>query len=67
MALKIVKGSLYEMIKESLKETGGNCPCIPKHLWSKDTICICKDFKRQKDPGPCHCGMYEKIEPEETI
>jgi len=64
MSLKIVKGSLYEMIKQSLKETGGQCPCVVPAHWNKDTICMCKEFKKQKESGPCHCGMWEKIEME---
>lgn len=67
MSLKIVKGPLYEMTKESLKDTGGHCPCVMKSLWNKDTICMCKEFKKQKTPGLCHCQMWEKVETEEEI
>jgi len=60
--LKIVPSEQYLEIKEALKNTGGNCPCVPSFLWGKDTICPCKEFRKQKTTGPCHCGMYEKIE-----
>lgn len=62
--LKIIKSEMYDMIKKSLKETGGQCPCVPSYLWNKDTVCMCKEFKKQKEPGQCHCGMYEKVEVE---
>lgn len=37
----------------------GYCPCaVFKNM---DTKCMCKEFREQKEPGPCHCGRYEKI------
>lgn len=59
--MKIIKSDKYEEIKESLKRTGGYCPCVPKYAWSEDTKCMCKDFKEQQTEGKCHCGMFEKV------
>lgn len=50
-----------KMIRESLKKTGGQCPCVPSYAWTEDTKCMCKAFKEQDAPGPCHCGLYKKI------
>ena len=45
-------------IREALKENDGYCPCTIHK--SSDTLCMCKDFKEQSTPGPCHCGLYVK-------
>lgn len=45
-------------IREALKENDGYCPCAIHK--SSDTLCMCKDFKEQSTPGPCHCGLYVK-------
>lgn len=38
----------------------GYCPCL---LWrDPDTKCMCKAFREQTEPGPCHCGRFEKVE-----
>lgn len=44
-------------IKKALKENDGYCPCRLNH--TKDTKCMCKDFREQKE-GICHCGLYVK-------
>lgn len=41
-------------------ENDGYCPCMVEK--TPDTKCMCKDFREQKEPGPCHCGRYEKYE-----
>lgn len=38
----------------------GYCPCMVEK--TPDTKCMCKEFREQKEPGPCHCGRYEKYE-----
>ena len=38
----------------------GYCPCMVQK--TPDTKCMCKEFRDQKTPGPCHCGRYEKYE-----
>lgn len=41
-------------------ENDGYCPCA---IWREpDTLCMCKDFREQEEPGPCHCGRFEKVE-----
>lgn len=48
--------------KAAVDENDGYCPCA---IWkTPDTKCMCKDFREQKEPGPCHCGRYEKVEEE---
>lgn len=63
--LKIIKSSNYDEIKESLKNTDGNCPCLPRYVWNEDTKCICKEFREQQTIGNCHCLAFQKILVEE--
>lgn len=49
---------LVRDIREKLKGNGGYCPC--KLIKNEDTKCMCKEFKEQKEDGPCHCGLYKK-------
>ena len=53
---------IAELVKQGLKETGGNCPCRREH--TEDTKCMCKEFRDQiADPnfeGFCHCQLYYK-------
>ena len=66
--LKVRQSNDKELVKtvnEALKknkELYGEqyCPCAIKH--NKDTICPCKKFRDQTEPGPCHCGKFEKYE-----
>ena len=46
-----------EQILKALKENSNYCPC--KIEKTKDTKCMCKEFREQKD-GWCHCGLYYK-------
>lgn len=39
------------------------CPCSLEH--TDDTVCMCKEFREQTEPGFCHCGKYEKYYPNE--
>ena len=51
---------IVKTVKEGLEAKGGYCPCrVGK---SEDIKCMCKEFRDQKEPGPCHCGRYEKYE-----
>ena len=45
-------------VKKQLKSNSGYCPC--KLEKTKDTKCMCKEFRDQKS-GMCHCGLYIKI------
>ena len=47
------------MIRKQLKENGGYCPCAFDQ--NDDTICQCKDFRDQDEPGECLCGRYAKV------
>lgn len=60
MKIKVSEDTvLVNNIRNLLKENGGYCPCSV--LKSEDTKCMCKEFREQQTPGPCHCGLYEKI------
>ena len=58
---KPYEGSKFEEIKQSLKLTNGQCPCVPKYAWSEDTKCMCKEFREQNHEGECHCGAFKKV------
>lgn len=45
-------------VKKKVKDNGGYCPC--RLIKSKDTKCMCKEFREQED-GMCHCGLYIKV------
>lgn len=47
-------------IRSKLRENDGYCPCRLKR--TEDTKCICKEFLEQETEGPCHCGLYIKVE-----
>lgn len=55
---------LVELIRSRLKENNGYCPCALEK--TDDTKCMCKEF-RDKTEGYCHCGLYIKINLEETF
>lgn len=50
---------LVTAIRQGLKDNDGYCPCAIQK--TEDTKCMCKEFREQKS-GPCHCGLYIKIE-----
>lgn len=59
--LKVVVSSDTEKvnaIRKALKENDGYCPCELQR--TPDTKCMCKAFREQTTPGPCHCGLYVK-------
>lgn len=54
---------LVDTINEGLernKELYGKryCPCSLER--TDDTVCPCKNFREQTEPGFCHCGKFEK-------
>lgn len=51
---------LVKEVREGLKRTGGYCPC--RVVKDEDTKCLCKEFREQKTPGECYCGLYIKVE-----
>ena len=49
-------------MKTALKANNGFCPCALEK--SKDTKCMCKDFRdkvRNGYIGECNCGLYKSI------
>lgn len=51
---------LVTLARKMLKENGGYCPCaIVKEPEFK---CMCDEFLKNTDKGPCYCGLYEKVE-----
>lgn len=61
--LKIVKGDLFNDITATMKEKKSiNCPCVVSWMQTKDTKCVCKEFREQEEVGHCHCRRYQKIE-----
>lgn len=45
-------------IRQAIKDNEGYCPCEIHKI--PDTKCMCKAFREQTTPGPCHCGLYVK-------
>lgn len=46
-------------IRANVEANNGHCPCA---IWyTPDTLCMCKEFREQTEPGPCGCGRFEKI------
>ena len=43
----------------AIADNDGYCPCAVAK--TPDTKCKCRDFRDQQEPGPCHCGLYEKV------
>lgn len=68
--VKIVLNDDAEVVAEIRKGLAENkrlynypyCPCRLEHI--PDNICMCKEFREQKE-GLCHCGLYRKIVVEE--
>jgi ferredoxin-thioredoxin reductase catalytic subunit len=61
--MKITTNTDKELVADirlKLKENDGYCPCRLKR--TEDTKCICKEFLEQETEGPCHCGLYIKVE-----
>ena len=59
--MKIIKTDIYDEVKAKVDACGGYCPCVLPDFWDKDTKCMCKEFKEQKEPGMCMCGLFEKV------
>lgn len=60
--MKIILNENAELVKEikaKLKANDGYCPCATKK--EATTLCMCKAFREQEEPGECHCGLYVKI------
>lgn len=44
---------------KAVRDNFGYCPCMIER--TPDTLCMCKEFRAQETPGPCHCGRFEKV------
>lgn len=42
--------------KKKEKFGNGYCPCVTKLAHCEDTICPCREYR--KNGGKCHCGLY---------
>lgn len=52
-------GEHVKEIRAKLKANNGYCPCAIEK--TRDTKCMCKQFREQIDrgePGYCHCELY---------
>lgn len=66
--MKVIKNPEWseDQVKEfeqKLKNNDGYCPC--SIFKTKDTKCMCKEFRDQikaKQPGSCHCGLHMLVE-----
>lgn len=45
--------------RATVEANDGYCPCMIEK--NEDTRCMCRDFREQKEPGPCNCGRFEKV------
>ena len=46
-------------IRAKIKANNGHCPCSTEK--TKDTKCMCREFRKQierEEPGYCHCELY---------
>lgn len=61
MKIKVTDNvELRDEIRQKLKENSGYCPCRLEKI--PENKCMCKEFIEQSNLGPCHCGLYEKVE-----
>lgn len=49
---------------EIVAQNDGYCPCAIEQ--NEDTLCPCREFREQTEPGLCHCGRYEKVRCEDA-
>lgn len=49
----------FKAISNAVRQNGDYCCCaIEKTI---DTMCMCKNFREQKESGFCHCGRFLKV------
>ena len=41
-----------------IDENDGYCPCAVEQ--TEDTQCLCTEFMKSTNEGPCRCGLYER-------
>lgn len=62
MKLKIIKNpdkAKHDEMAKACKDNDNYCPCLIER--TKDTLCMCKDFREQTTEGLCHCQRFMKI------
>jgi ferredoxin-thioredoxin reductase catalytic subunit len=47
-------------VQEAIDANDGYCPCAIYQ--NEDTLCPCREFREQTEPGECRCGRFEKVE-----
>lgn len=60
--MKIIRNpdkEILNVVLEGLRNSGGQCPCVPKFAWTEDTKCHCKVFRDSKE---CQCGLFVQVE-----
>ena len=63
MAIKLNPDkSVVDAIRNRLKVTEGQCPCVAQYLWTEDTKCPCKAFREDKY---CCCNLYVEVPDED--
>ncbi len=60
--MKIIE--IHPEVREAVDANDGYCPCVVACFRTEDDKCMCKDFREQTEPGPCHCGRFEKVKEE---
>ena len=56
--------SIVNAIRAKIEENEGHCCCALPCDFSKDNLCMCKEFRDQierREAGPCGCGLYEIV------
>lgn len=67
--MRVIINSNKELVDEiraklkSNKEKHGKqyCPCVLPNNYNDDTVCMCKEFRKQMERGEkgyCHCQLY---------
>lgn len=51
-------------IKKDIKKNGGYC--VSTFFRDIYTMCPCKEFRDQDEPGMCRCGLYMKVEDDDN-
>lgn len=49
----------YITMTKAVEDNFGYCPCMIDQ--TRNSKCICKDFREQETEGECHCGRFVKI------
>jgi hypothetical protein len=53
---------LAKEIRAAIRQCEGHCPCVLTEMRSKDTLCMCREFRESPAGTVCNCGLYIKTE-----